>query len=462
MSNKNTTQHNNARLLDVLFADDEPRLRELMAEELPRMGCKVTVCEDGHCAAQKIEQQHFDLLIVDLDMPGMGGIEVIQRLKEHSPDTEAIVLTGKATRDSAIAALRLGALDFLEKPCTLVELRNRVQRVRERLEMSREIQVLSRRLKRAEGEPQIVGNHPLMKAVMELIERVAPTESNVLITGETGTGKELVAQAIHAQSNRRDQAFLAVNCGSLPENLIESELFGHRKGAFTGADENRQGLFEVADGGTLFLDEIGELPKSLQSRLLRVLESGEIRRVGDTKPFRVDVRIVSATHCDLAEMVNQDQFRQDLLYRINTFEVRLPALRERTSDIPSLAAELLGRHRRNLDQHESLFTDAALDVLQRWSWPGNIRELANTIEYSSVLCDKLPIDTPHMPRHLTDPDAPVTMIRIAPRTLAEIEQEAIDNAIDRNNGNKTAAAQQLGIAVKTLYNRLNQLSQKAA
>jgi DNA-binding NtrC family response regulator len=462
MSVKALKNRDSARPLEVLFADDETALRELMADELPQMGCRVTVCADGHTAVSAIERQHFDLLIVDLDMPGLGGIEVIQRLREHSPQTEAIVFTGKATRESAIAALRLGAFDYLEKPCTLVELRTRIERVRQKLDMSRQIKVLSHRLERAEGPVRMVGGHPRMREALELIRRVAPTQSNVLITGETGTGKELAARAIHDGSPRREEAFLAVNCGALPENLIESELFGHRKGAFTGADENRQGLFEVADGGTLFLDEIGELPRTLQSRLLRVLESGEIRRVGDTRPFRVDVRIVSATHRDLNAMVGQDLFRQDLLYRINTFEVRLPALRERSTDIAELALQLLTRHKGVASQTGTAFTDAAATALKLWHWPGNIRELANVIEYAAVLCDRLPVDVGHLPRYLTDPANPAAYGRTTPPTLVEIEEEAIRLAIDRNDGNKTAAAAELGISLRTFYNRWNALTQKAA
>lgn len=459
MQTQNPKKNPSARPLEVLFVDDQASLREVMAEELPRMNCRVTLCADGHEAIRQIEARTWDLLIVDLDMPGMGGIEVIQRLKEVSPASEAIVLTGKATRETAISALRLGAYDYLEKPCSLSELKLRINRLLERRELNRQVAVLSRRLQRAEGEPELIGDHPQMQAAISLIQRVAPASSHVLITGETGTGKELVARAIHQQSSRSQGPFLAVNCGALPEDLIESELFGYRKGAFTGADEDRDGLFQVADGGTLFLDEIGELPRTMQSRLLRVLESGEIRRVGDTRPVQVDVRIVSATHRDLHTMVERDEFRQDLMYRINTFEIRLPALRDRSSDIPQLARSLYARFRPRESAQTPLLTPAAEDLLARWRWPGNIRELANVIEYASVLCDRLPIDVAHLPRYLAEPPEEAGGRRTAPRTLQEVEMEAIEAAIARNSGNKTAAAQQLGISLKTLYNRLNQLDQ---
>ena len=310
MNKSNPSRARQPKPLKVLFADDEVPLQELIADELPRMGYSVTVCPDGLTAVAAIEKFPFDCLIVDLDMPGLNGIQVIERAKQISPHIEAIVLTGKSSKDSAIAALRLGAFDYLQKPCTLIELQTRLQRVADKLEMAKRLIALELRLKKAEGLQQMVGSHALIEQVRRLVQKVAPTDSTVLVTGETGTGKELIARAIHEQSPRSDKPFLAINCGALPENLIESELFGHRRGAFTGAEENRQGVFEVADGGTLFLDEVGELPKSVQTKLLRVLETGEVRRVGDNMPFKVDVRIVAATHRVLKRMVARDDFRE--------------------------------------------------------------------------------------------------------------------------------------------------------
>ena len=331
--------------LALLFADDERSLQELMKLEIPRMGHRVTVCPDGITAAAALEKDTFDCLLVDLDMPGLNGIEVIAKAKELSPDVEAIVLTGKSSLDTAIAALRHGAFDYLTKPCKLVEIEALLNRVQDKRRLTQKYRALKRRLERIEGTPRLVGNSPAMDKVRALISKVAPTHSTVLILGETGTGKELVARAVHENSPRADLPFVAVNCGALPETLIESELFGHRKGAFTGADEHRVGLFEVAHGGTIFLDEIGELPKAMQAKLLRVLESGEIRRVGENKPTMVDVRVVCATHRDLHDMVVESEFREDLVYRINTFEIHLPALRDRLDDIPEIAAHLLSRFR---------------------------------------------------------------------------------------------------------------------
>jgi two-component system NtrC family response regulator len=276
------------------------------------------------------------------------------------------------------------------------------------------------------------------------------------VLGETGTGKELVARSVHDHSTRSDMPFVAINCGALPETLIESELFGHRKGAFTGADDHRVGLFEVAHGGTIFLDEIGELPKAMQAKLLRVLESGEIRRVGENKPVMVDVRVVCATHRNLPEMVAAEEFREDLMYRINTFEITLPPLRERIEDVPELAQHLLARHRRGKAAEASL-TDDALQALCGHIWPGNVRELANVVEHATILCDSGPIRREHLPQRF-DSRQLVGAARQKPgvMTLRELEMEAIHDALERTGGNKPKAADQLGISLKTLYNKLNQ------
>jgi transcriptional regulator with PAS, ATPase and Fis domain len=304
----------------------------------------------------------------------------------------------------------------------------------------------------------LIGDGLAMQRVRQLIAKVAPTSSTVLILGETGTGKELVARAVHDQSLRADMPFVAINCGALPENLIESELFGHRKGAFTGADEHRIGLFEVAHGGTLFLDEIGELPKAMQAKLLRVLESGEIRRVGDNEAFQVDVRVVCATHRDLEEMVADHEFREDLMFRINTFEVPIAPLRSRVADIPALAAHLFRRFRPSaVGSVEQLFTAEAIEALQACPWPGNVRELANVIEHATILADEPPITVDHLPDRLTGRRATRSTRRSStPLTLRELEVHAIDDALERHQGNKPAAAEELGISLKTLYNKISQ------
>jgi two-component system NtrC family response regulator len=442
--------------LKVLFADDEDSLQEVMKLELPRMGHTVTVCPDGETAIAALEKNNYDCLLVDIDMPGISGIDVMSKAAEMSPETVAIVLTGKSSVDSAVAALRFGAFDYLTKPCRLFELKSLLQKVAENRKLRRQYLAVKHQLMKIEGQTRLVGNSDAMASVRKMITRVAPTPSTVMIHGETGTGKELVARAFHDQSHRSDMPFVAINCGALPESLIESELFGHRRGAFTGADENRVGLFEVANGGTVFLDEIGELPKTMQAKLLRVLECGEIRRVGDNESFVVDVRVVCATNRDLSQMVEDGEFREDLMFRINTFEIEVPPLRSRISDIPLLADHLLRRFRPNVKESDRTFSERALEFLTAHVWPGNVRELANVIEHAAILCDQLPIEPEHFPqrfskRQLRGPLRPIS--------LREIEMQAIYASIERHDGNKQAAAAELGISLKTLYNRLNQASQ---
>jgi len=442
-----------------LFADDETSLQQLMSIELPRMGYEVTVCPDGSTAVAALKRNTYDCVLVDLDMPGLSGIEVIAETKRLSPDTEAVVLTGKSSLETAVAALRHGAFDYLTKPCKLIEIDALLKRVAEKRALTNKYRAAKHRLQRLEGGSQLVGSSAAMQTVRRLISTVAPTDSTVLILGETGTGKELVARALHDQSPRAEMPFVAINCGALPESLIESELFGHRKGAFTGAEEHRVGLFEVANGGTLFLDEIGELPKSMQAKLLRFLESGEIRRVGENESLVVDVRVVCATLRNLDEMVEAGDFREDLMFRINTFEIHLPSLRSRTSDIPELAVHLLRRYRPQLQAGDEPISAEALETLQRHSWPGNVRELANVIEHAAILCGNDRITIEHLPRRFEARKLRGPHFKIgAAQTLREIELQVIQQVLEKHTGNKPKAAEELGISLKTLYNKLNQVT----
>ena len=443
--------------LSILFADDEKPLRELMRLELPRLGHDVTVCDDGRCAVATIEKRHFDVALLDVRMPGLTGMEVLKVIREVSPDTEVIILTGHATVETAVESLRQGAFDYLTKPCKMTELQMVLHRVLERRELMHKTIALESRLKSAEGSPRLVGASPAINRIQEMIDKVAPSESTVLVLGETGTGKEVVARALHERSERASMPFVPVNCGALPEHLVESELFGHRKGAFTGADQNRKGLFEVANGGTLFLDEVGELPKSMQAKLLRFLESGETRRVGDNESFRVDVRVLCATNRELREMVSADEFREDLYFRINTFEIRLPGIRERREDIPDLALHLLERAAKGKAVAD-LLTVEAVQILTGYDWPGNVRELANVMEYALILSGGAPIGADHLPSHLRTngenaifySDADSAMM-----SLHEVESKYIVRVLEQNEGSKPETAKQLGISLKTLYNRLN-------
>jgi DNA-binding NtrC family response regulator len=454
--------------LRILFADDEAHLRDLMQLELPRLGHEVTVCPDGTSALRALERGMYDAALLDLRMPGLSGIEVLGQIRQNSPDTQVIILTGHATVDTAVQALRLGAFDYLTKPCKWAELEVLLNRVAERRDMANKTVSLETRLKAAEGAPLLIGETPAMLQVRRLIDTIAPTDASVMILGETGTGKELVARSLHEKSKRSERAFIPVNCGALPENLVESELFGHRKGAFTGADTNRKGLFEVANGGTLFLDEVGELDKSVQVKLLRFLESGEIRRVGENEPFRVDVRVLCATNRDLRDMVGNELFREDLFFRLNTFEIFLPPLRERRHDIAALAKHLLTRLASRRGLTESVISMESVDLLMAHEWPGNIRELANVIERATILAGNSPIQPEHLPTqlpsrnkpHQNSPSpiaSPHFQIPDGNPTLRDIEMKYIQTILEKHNGNKPAASRELGISLKTLYNKINQL-----
>ena len=472
---KETPLKMTGRPMRILFADDEPSLQELMRIELPRFGHEATVCPDGRTAVAALDRTAYDCVIVDLDMPGVGGLEVIARVRETSPDTETVIITGKSSVESAVAAVRHGVFDYLTKPCKLADIQAVLERVRRKREITVRLRALERRVRRAEGTTQLVGASAALEQVRRLIARVAASEASVLVRGETGTGKELVARAIHEGSGRAGGPLVAVNCGALPEHLVESELFGHRKGAFTGADEHRAGLFEVADGGTLFLDEIGELSKPLQSRLLRALESGEIRRVGDNQAITVDVRVVCATHRSLEEMVKAGDFREDLLFRINTFEITVPPLRDRRDDIPGLVEHFVRRARPQTPPGAVVADTDAVAAMAAHRWPGNIRELANAVEHALVLCDELPLSIAHLPSRfasLRPTEVVATSVAIQPvpaaeavvpgagrpESLRELEMRAILEGLERNKGNKARTAEELGISLKTLYNKLHQLN----
>ena len=469
-----TQPHNSLR---VLFVDDEASLQEFMRLELPRLGHEVTVCPNGRAALDAMKKSTFDAAILDLRMPDMTGIEVLEHLKHVSPDTEAVMMTGYASQDTAIQALRLGAFEYITKPCKIAVIEGILLRILEKKKLKNKNSALQARVQAAEGPSLLIGNSPAMAAVHRLIATIAPTDAPVLILGETGTGKELVARTLYQQSKRHDMPFVPVNCGALSPTLVESELFGHRKGAFTGADRDHKGLFEIANGGTLFLDELGELNKNIQVKLLRFLESGEIRRLGETEPFRSDVRVICATNKDLQKMIAADEFREDLIYRLNTFEIQLPSLSERKPDIPELARHLLARSaKRSVDQVADLLTNEAIEIMYDHDWPGNVRELANAMEYANIVAAGGPIGAIHLPQTVrvrrakmpAAPTQPTTMSYHNPnilamptpglgstKTLNEIEMEHILRVLEKNGHNKPLTAKELGISLKTLYNKLN-------
>ena len=482
--------------MKLLFADDERNIRSVLTEELRHLGHTVFPCSDGTEALQVLQNESFDALLLDLDMPGTDGLTVLEKAKAIGSNADVIILTGKGTLESAQRAVHFGIVEFLTKPYAIADLETILNRIARKRETRSQL---------ASSNPKLTGRSEPMQRVYRLIERIAPTESTVVILGDTGTGKELVARAIHDRSRRAGKPFVAVNCGALPETLIESELFGHRKGSFTGADANRTGLFEVANGGTLFLDEIAELPKGVQAKLLRFLESGEVRKVGDNEPKICDVRVVCATLRNLEAMVKEGNFREDLWFRINTFEIHLPPLKERKEDLPDLILALAKRFRNNIMETDvtKLFTPEAYHILSHYEYPGNVRQLANAIEHALILSDRFPIlaeDLPDMFRHETlgtnlvthrtmeaKPSRPVirkeaavtiseppTLHRnpvqelmsfdplVEAATLRDLEIKAIEAALQRHGGSKSKAAEELGISLKTLYNKLNHTEKRTA
>jgi DNA-binding NtrC family response regulator len=469
--------------LRVLVVDDEEHLQDLLRTELSDRGHEVTVCASGRAALKVLETSTFDAAILDLKMPGMSGIELLQHIKHAQPEVEAVIQTGFATQETAIEALRLGAFDYITKPCKMAEIEAILGRIAEKRELTNKTLALQSRVEAAEGHAVLVGKSPAMQAVHRLIGTVAPTDSTVLILGETGTGKELVARTIFEQSLRAETTFVPVNCGALSENLVESELFGHRKHSFTGAERDHKGLFEVANGGTLFLDELGELKPNIQVKLLRFLESGEIRRVGDNEPIHTDVRVLCATNRDLWGTVQRDEFREDLYYRVNTFEIRLPPLRERRSDIAELALNLLARAaRRPVENVQPFFGRGVADALSNYDWPGNVRELANAMEYAWIVSGGQALLPEHLPAHIRNGRSPAILsfpgrmpapapapvaapeISSAPAaqggSLAEMEMGHIFRILEKHKGHKQSAAQELGISLKTLYNKLNKYEEE--
>lgn len=455
------------RSLRVLFVDDETSLREFMRSELPRLGHDVTVCPDGKAAVKTLEKSSFDAAILDLRMPGMSGLEVLEHLKKVSPDTEAVVMTGHASIETATMAMRLGAADYITKPCKLADIEAVLTRMADRRELKHKNLALESRVQKAEGPSILVGDSGPMQEVQRFLAMVAPTEATVLILGETGCGKELAARTLWQLSKRVNMPFIPVNCGALAEHLVESELFGHRKGAYTSADKDHKGIFEVANGGTVFLDEVGELPKNVQVKLLRFLESKEIRRVGDSQPFRTDARVLCATNRDLRQMIQDDTFREDLYFRINTFEVRLPPLRERKNDIPDLARHLLARAaQRPVEQVATLLSPEVMKVLVEHDWSGNVRELANVMEHAFILSAGNRITPEHLPHLVRRVGGTARHAAVAvdntPRTLEEIEMAHLLQVLEKHGGNKTTAAAELGISLKTMYNKLNRLAERRA
>ena len=447
----------------ILVVDDEQSMREFLEIFLRREGYAVSTAPDVDTALLHLESDEIDLVITDMQMPEKTGLDLILAARESSPETVMIVVTAFGTTDSAIAAMREGAYDYLTKPFKVDELRIVIEKALEKKLLANENRRLREELASQGRDRNIIGHSRPMQEVFDLIAQVAETKTNVLVYGESGTGKELVARAIHEQSDRRDQPFVAINCGAIPENLLESELFGHAKGAFTGAVQTKEGLFEAATGGTLFLDEIGELSHPLQVKLLRALQEKSIRRVGDTVDREVDVRIVSATNRRLEDEVAAGRFREDVYYRLNVIQLTLPPLRDRVEDIPLLAQHFIRRFADELGKDVDGMDADAFDVLSSYAFPGNVRELENLIERAVALARGSVIGRDLLPPTVTETSAGTSAPRVTQdgvdleRLVADYERSLLLEALEAAGGVKKRAAKLLGITFRSFRYRLEKL-----
>jgi DNA-binding NtrC family response regulator len=433
--------------IDVLVVDDDAEFRDTLVSRFERRGCRVVQAADGEQALEQAQRRDFDVATFDMMMPGMSGLELLRRFKASHAECEVILLTGQGTIESAVEAMKLGAYDYLTKPFPLKELDVLVEKAWERRRLYKENRQLKELLVRNQPTSEMVGQSAAMIEVFRLIERAGPSGKAILIQGESGTGKELVARALHASSQRAEKPMVVINCAALPEALLESELFGHEKGSFTGAVAAKPGLFEVADGGTLFIDEIGEMPGPLQAKLLRVLEDGMLRRVGSIKERRVDVRLLAATNRNLSTEVQTGRFREDLFYRINVMSLDLPPLRKRSGDVALLVRHFLGPDW-NVDPQ-------TLAAFERYSWPGNVRQLSNAIERAKIMADGKAIRIRDLPREIWESgDGIPQPNRCDTDDLATIERTKVIEILRRELGNKARAARALGIERRKLYRLL--------
>jgi two-component system response regulator AtoC len=446
----------------VLIVDDEETFRYMLTSLIEAEGYTANAAADGVQGINAVQAKAFDVALLDVKMPKVDGVEVLKFIKEYSPDTEAIMVTAVGDVRLAVECMKLGAYDYITKPFSTEELLGTIERALERKRLLRENVLMKKELSRFVGSSEIIGKSAVFQKVLEVAARVAPTESTILIQGASGTGKELVANFIFKNSSRAANPFVALNCASIPDSLIESELFGHEKGAFTDAKAMKQGLVEIANGGTLFLDEVGDISLMVQPKLLRFVQTGEYRRVGGNKVLKSDVRIISATNKDLSQEVRAGRFREDLLYRLNVITIEIPPLQSRLEDIPLLVDWFLKNRLKTKTQVQ--INPKALEVLLKYDWPGNVRELENVIERAAILCAdnmiqphdlSLPLKATMLSSALKDED-----VLGGPIPMREIERLHIQGVLKNAEGSKSKTAKILGISLKTLYNKINQFQIK--
>ncbi|HLX74615.1 MAG TPA: sigma-54 dependent transcriptional regulator [Terriglobales bacterium] len=446
----------------VLIVEDEENERVGLAELISGWGYRTETARDGLEGLEKVELFSPGIVLTDLKMPRMDGMELLSKLAERTESIAVIVVTAQATIESAVQAMQIGAFNYIQKPIDFNRLRSILQNAAELRRTRTELEVTRRQLRNKGALGSLVGSSKKMQEVFHLVEMVSPSTASVLITGESGTGKELVARTIHDLSPRKGKPFIAINCAAIPETLIESEIFGHEKGAFTGAMERRVGCFELAEGGTLLLDEIGEMPVATQAKLLRVLEDRKLRRLGSKVETTVDVRVLAATNKVPEEAVASGQLRNDLYYRLNVFNIHMPPLREHKEDLPDLVQSLIGDMNSKHNRNVQMLSDAVMNLFQGYSWPGNVRELRNTLERAIIVCEASVIETKHLPPAFGH--APARAAAMDPNalhlgvgtTVEEAERQLIMKTLESTNNNKTRAAEILGISLKTLHNKLKE------
>ena len=442
----------NSLAIDLLVVDDDDEFRDTLVRRFARVGFQVSDAPNGEQALEMVQRRDFEVAVFDMMMPGLTGLELLKKFRENKAECEVIMLTGKGTIETAVQAMKLGAFDYLQKPFPLQELETVIQRANERRRLRKENQQLRALLERSQPTSEMIGDSPAMREVFRLIERAGPSDKAILIQGESGTGKELVARALHRHSTRNGSPLVVINCAALPASLLESELFGHEKGAFTGAIGTKPGLFEVADGGTLFIDEIGEMPGELQAKLLRVLEDGSLRRVGSIRERKVNVRLLAATNRNLAEDVQVGRFREDLYYRINVMSLELPPLRERDGDVSILVSHFLSPGWE--------IEEDAMQALEQFHWPGNVRHLINTIERAKIMAEDETIRLQDLSKEVIVGRNKDLSFQQTARAddLASIERAKVIEVLQREGGNKTHAARALGIERRKLYRLVEKYS----
>jgi DNA-binding NtrC family response regulator len=439
----------------VMIVEDDSSLRDTLAQFLARVGYEVSTAHDGREALARVDEVLPDVILTDISMPEVDGLALLEEIKARYPDTITIMMTAFSSIDSAVEAVRRGAEDYVSKPLQLGDLQVRIERALDRSVMRRRLSQIETEVRNRYRFDQIIGRAAAMQRVFEIIERVSATNTTVLICGRTGTGKELVARAIHYNSRRSKAPLVDINCGALPEQLVEAELFGHQKGAFTGATETKKGLFETADGGTIFLDEVQALRPDLQAKLLRALQERTIRRVGGRENIPVDVRVIAATNRDIAEAVRKGEFREDLYYRLNVVNIFLPDLRDRREDIPLLIDHFLKQYADSNGEPPRHFSNEAMRLLLSYDWPGNVRELQNAVEHALAIGTGGTLEIDDLPSHIASTGASYSLDSGSdPRTLEELERQHVLRVLSETGGNYSRAAEILGIDRRTLYRKL--------